>query len=390
VARIALVSTYPPRRCGIATFTADLGRALGSREIVALHRPGEVGGQSHLVHHVIHTDVRADYARAARALGECGVRMVSLQHEYGIWGPDDGQGVLDFLNALPVPAVATLHTVLHHPTPAQHRIMQGMLDATAAVVVMSRAAAAILGERYGADPSRVAIIPHGVPDLPLVDPNSVKPSLGLHGRPVLLSFGLVGPSKGYEAVIDALPAVVREVPGVRYVILGATHPELLATEGEAYRERLAAQAARLGLSGHVVFVNRFVESSELSRWLEAADVFVTPYPNLGQIVSGTLSYAMAAGKASISTPYLYAAEILADGRGRLVPPGDAAAMSVALVELLLDRGLRTTMAMLAYSHGRGMLWSRVAAEYDRLFTRLRLLPLPVAVSVPAAIAAPGA
>ena len=375
MAHTAFVSTYPPRRCGIATFTADLGRAVGHREIVALLRPGEAGGQGHLVHHVIHTEVRTDYARVARALGECGVRMVSIQHEYGIWGPDDGVGVLDFLDALTVPAVVTLHTVLRHPSPAQHRIMRGMLEAAAAVVVMSRAAATILGERYGADLSKVEIIPHGVPDLPFVEPNSVKPSVGLHGRPVLLSFGLVGPSKGYEAVIEALPAVVREVPDARYVILGATHPELLRTEGEAYRERLTAQAAELGMSGHVVFVDRFVEPSELARWLEAADVFVTPYPNLGQIVSGTLSYAMAAGKASVSTPYLYASEILADGRGRLVPPGDPAAMSAALVELLA--GPRR-----ADRHGEARLRPRAGHDLVARGGRLRAPLQPASSAAP--------
>lgn len=390
MARIAFVSTYPPRRCGIATFSADLGRAVGSREFVALRRPDETGGLGHLVHHVIRTDVRADYARAARALGECGVTAVSVQHEYGIWGPDDGEGILDFLWALSVPAVATLHTVLRHPSLQQRRIMQGVLDATAATVVMSKAAATILGDRYGADPARVEVIPHGVPDLPFVEPNSVKPSLGLHGRHVLLSFGLVGPSKGYEAVIEALPAVVRAVPDVRYVILGATHPELLRNEGERYRNRLQALAADLGMTEHVIFVDRFVDPLELSRWLEAADVFVTPYPNLDQIVSGTLSYAMAAGKASVSTPYLYASEILADGRGRLVPAGHATAMSDALIELLLDRGLRTAMARLAYHHGRGMIWSRVAADYDRLFTRMRMVPHDTAIRVFPAMPVPSA
>lgn len=390
MARIAFVSTYPPRRCGIATFTADLGRAVGSREIVALRGPDETGPLGHLVHHVIRTDVRADYARAGRALGECGVKAVSVQHEYGIWGPDDGEGILDFLGALSMPAVATLHTVLRHPSAPQRRIMQGILDSTAAVVVMSRAAATILGDHYGADPLRVEIIPHGVPDLPFVEPNTVKSSLGLHGRDVLLSFGLVGPSKGYEAVIEAMPAVVRAVPDARYVILGATHPELLRHEGERYRTRLQALTADLGMTGHVVFVDRFVDPLELSRWLEAADVFVTPYPNLEQIVSGTLSYAMAAGKASVSTPYLYASEILADGRGRLVPANDAPAMRDALVELLLDRGLRTAMARRAYAHGRSMVWSRVAAEYERLFTRMRMVPYDKSMPVSPAIPVPSA
>jgi glycosyltransferase involved in cell wall biosynthesis len=374
MARIAFVSSYPPRRCGIATFTADLGRAIGGREIVAIRRPDESGAVGHLVHHTIRTDVRTDFARAARAVTGCGVRAISVQHEYGIWGPDDGVGILDFLAAATVPTVTTLHTVLRHPSVAQRRIMLGILDSSSKVVVMSKAAASILGDHYGADASKLEIIPHGVPDLPFVEPDSIKPSLGLHGRHVLLSFGLVGASKGYEAVIEAMPAVVRAVPDARYVILGATHPELIRSEGERYRMRLQALAADLGMSEHVMFVDRFVEQAELSRWLEAADVFVTPYPNLDQIVSGTLSYAMAAGKASVSTPYLYASEILADGRGRLVPPGDRAVMSEALIELLVDRGHRTAMARRAYAHGRGMIWSRVAADYERLFERLRIVP----------------
>jgi glycosyltransferase involved in cell wall biosynthesis len=384
VPRIALVSTYPPRRCGIATFSADLGRALGDHEIVALRGRDETVAADFPVHHVIRTSVRSDHARAARSLGDCGVSAVSVQHEYGIWGANDGEGVLDFLAALSIPAVATLHTVLRHPTAGQRRVMQGILTATAAVAVMSKAAATILVDRYAADPGRVEIIPHGVPDLPFVEPDSVKASLGMGGRHLLLSFGLVGPSKGYESVIEVMPDVVRAVPNACYVILGATHPELQRTEGERYRTELETLVARLGMTEHVVFVDRFVTQHELGRWLEAADVFVTPYPNLDQIVSGTLSYAMAAGKASVSTPYLYATEILADGRGRLVRPGSAHEMSAALIELLQDHDLRAAMARRAYLHGRGMVWSRVALDYERLFTRLLATPRDMAVlDVPA-------
>lgn len=379
VARVALVSTYPPRRCGIATFTADLGRAIGDHEIIVLSGPSDIVATDRLTHHVIRTEVRADYARAARSLADCDVRAVSIQHEYGIWGSDDGEGVLDFLAALSLPAVATLHTVLRHPTAGQRRVMRGILDATASVVVMSRAAAAILDDVYGADPARVEIIPHGVPDLPFVDPGQVKAGLGMGDRRLLLSFGLVGPSKGYESVIETMPEVVRAVPDACYVILGATHPELQRTEGERYRTRLETLAADLGMTEHVVFIDSFVTQHELSRWLEAADVFVTPYPNLDQIVSGTLSYAMAAGKASVSTPYLYASEILADGRGRLVPPGDPGAMSNALIELLVDDDLRAAMAQRAYRYGRGMLWSRVAAEYQQLFMTLPAARRDIAV-----------
>ena len=378
MARIALVSTYPPRRCGIATFTADLGRALGDHEIVALTNAGEVVATDHRVRHVIRTNVRSDFARVASSLGDGRVSTVSVQHEYGIWGANDGAGVLGFLAALSMPAVATLHTVLRHPTVGQYRVMRGILDATAAVVVMSQAAATMLVDRYAADSGRVEIIPHGVPDLPFVGPESAKSRLGMGGRHVLLSFGLVGPGKGYESVIRTMPDVVRAVPSACYVILGATHPELQRTEGERYRIQLETMVADLGMTGHVVFIDRFVTQHELGRWLEATDVFVTPYPNLDQIVSGTLSYAMAAGKASVSTPYLYASEILADGRGCLVPPDDPGAMADALIELLQDHDLRAAMAQLAYRHGRGMLWSRVAADYERLFTRLRTAPRDVA------------
>ena len=370
MASTAFVSTYAPRRCGIATFTADLGQAIGAFEVVALRGSDERSTPEPPVHHVIRTDVRADYPSVARSLSDCGVESVSIQHEYGIWGGDDGEFVLDFLTALTVPAVATLHTVLERPSTAQRRIMEGVLESTAAAVVMSRTAATILAHEYGADPARVEVIPHGVPDLPLVEPDTVKPAIGLEGRRVLLSFGLVGASKGYESVIEAMPAIVREVPNACYVVLGVTHPELLRSEGERYRRRLEALTSELGMGDHVIFVDRFVGPHELGLWLKAADVFVTPYPNLDQIVSGTLSYAMAAGKPTVSTPYLYASEILADGRGKLVPPLSRAALTDALIELLLDHRLRAAMAERAYAYGRGMIWSRAAASYQRLFGRL--------------------
>ncbi len=367
---IAFVSTCPPRRCGIATFTADLASAMGGQEMVALDHGAEVLTYGRTVHHVLRTDRPSDFARVAHEVVACGVGGVSVQHEYGIWGPNDGEGVLAFLSALTVPAITTLHTVLRHPSPGQEQIMRSILGMTETAVVMSNAAAGLLIERYGAAPARVAVIPHGVPDLAFVDPDTIKPTFGLDGRRVLLSFGLVGPGKGFETAIEAMPEVVRAVPDATYVILGATHPELLAVEGERYRGRLHSLVADLGVSDNVMFVDRFVGAHELGRWLAAADIFVTPYPNLDQIVSGTLAYALAAGKAVVSTPYLYAAEMLAGGRGRLVPPDDQVALADALVELLHDHGLRDAMARRAYRHGRAMLWSKVAARYGLLFDRL--------------------
>jgi glycosyltransferase involved in cell wall biosynthesis len=367
--RTAFVSTYAPHRCGIATFTHDLAGAVGGREIVALHPADTPGPYPLEVHHRIRRNVRADYISAARALNDCGVEVVSIQHEYGIWGGDDGAYVLDFVRALRMPAVATLHTVLSKPSVSQRRVLTELIGATAATVVMSETAASLLTRTYGIAPTRVEIVPHGVPHLPLVPPDSVKPGLGLQGRRVILSFGLLGPGKGYESVIAAMPAVVKAAPDALYVVLGATHPDLLHREGEAYRRSLEASVAALGVTDHVQFVDRFVGQEELGRWLQAADVFVTPYPNLDQIVSGTLSYAMGAGKAIVSTPYAYALEQLANGRGRLYPVGSAVALGESLIDLLRDPELRFLLGRRAYAYSRRMVWSEVGAEYRRVFTR---------------------
>jgi glycosyltransferase involved in cell wall biosynthesis len=296
--------------------------------------------------------------------------------------------VLDFVEALAVPAVATLHTVLRTPTPRQRTILTGLIDRCQATVVMSRSAATLLTSAYGVDPARLDIIPHGVPNLPLADPESVKPAVDLAGREVILSFGLLGPGKGYELAIDSLPAVVAKHPTACFVVVGATHPDLIRRDGEAYRESLVRRVAALGMSAHVRFVDRFVGRVELSRWLEAADVFVTPYPNLEQIVSGTLSYAMGAGRAIVSTPYAYAAELLADGRGVLVAPGSPAALANALHEVLADHDGRADMGARAYVHSRRMVWSEVGSTYRRLFARVAAgIPRP-GVMAPTPLAVP--
>jgi len=379
--RTAFVSTYPPWRCGIATFTRDLAAVAGRGEIVALSPPDLQLLYPPEVHHRIRRHDAGDYARTARALTHCGIDVVSIQHEYGIWGGTDGEEVLEFLHALEIPAVATLHTVLRQPTLRQRRILVELVDATAATVVMSRAAAALLTRAYGIDPSRVDVIPHGVHDLPLVNPETMKPGLGLGGNAVILSFGLLGHGKGYEVAIEAMPAVVAAVPSARYVILGATHPELLRHEGETYRQDLVHRIDALGLADHVQFVDRFLGRVELSRWLAAADVFVTPYPNLEQIVSGTLAYAMGAGKAIVSTPYAYAAELLAEGRGILVPPASSTALASTFIALLRDAKLRAELGARAYSHSRAMIWPEVGNAYRRLFARIAgrpATPEPVA------------
>ena len=334
-----------------------------------LHPPEQAPFYPAEVHHRIRKDQASDYIRTARSLNDC-ADVVSVQHEYGIWGGEDGERVIDFVRALRIPAVTTLHTVLREPTPHQRVVLRELVSIAEASVVMSTSAADLLSSAYGVDPRRVHVIPHGVPNLPLVDPATVKPLLGLAGREVILSFGLLGPGKGFELAIDALPAVVASHPGVLYVMVGATHPDLLLREGEAYRRSLADRVAQVGMEDHVQFVDRFVAKGELAHWLQAADVFVTPYPNMAQIVSGTLSYAMGAGRTVVSTPYAYASELLADGRGVLVPPASADGLATALIEVLGDPVLRAAIGRRAYAHTRGMIWSAVGAEYRRVFAEV--------------------
>jgi glycosyltransferase involved in cell wall biosynthesis len=341
------------------------------------------------VRHQIRRDARNDYVAVALALDRSNVDVVSIQHEYGIWGGRDGAFVLDFVRSLRTPAVATLHTVLREPTESQRRILATLVGETAATVVMSQTAASLLTSVYGVDPSRLEIVPHGVLDLPPRAPETVKPLLGLRGRSVILSFGLLGPGKGYEAAIAAMPQVVRSVPDVCYVILGATHPDLIQREGEAYRRSLEKAVADLGMGAHVRFVDRFVSKPDLGTWLQAADIFVTPYPNLDQIVSGTLSYAMGAGKAIVSTPYAYAREQLANGRGRLVAPGSTSALASALVELLLDHGLRASLGRNAYGYSRSMVWPEVGARYRRILARAAGAVVPLGATLRSYAAARG-
>lgn len=372
--RTAIVSTYAPRHCGIATFTTDLVRAVGRCEIVALQPPDQVEKNPPEVHRVIQRDVRVDHVEAARWVNRCGASVVSIQHDTGIWGGEDDSHVLDFVGAVTLPVVTTLHTLVRQPSATQLGVMQGLLRQTQATVVMSRAAAAAVTDIYGADPARVHIIPRGVPDLPFKDADPVKSSVGVAGRRVVLSFGLLGPSKGYELMLEALPEVVKAVPTTRYVIVGATHPELLRSQGDTYRAKLVAMVKKLKLADNVLFVDKFVGRLELGRWLEAADVLVTPAPVSDRIGSGTLPYAMAAGRPVISTPSPYASEMLADGRGLIVPDADPGALAAAVIDLLGDPERRDLMSRTAYAHGRSMVWSRIGAVYGELFAQAAAAP----------------
>jgi glycosyltransferase involved in cell wall biosynthesis len=342
------------------------------REVVALH-PGELHATyGPEVHHRIQRDERASYARTARALAGC-AEVVSIQHDFAIWGGADGEAVLDFVDALTLPASATLHAIPGEPTTRQREILERLRDAVSSIVVMSRAAGVRLAEGYGVDPARISVIPHGVPDLPLVDAASIKPAVELEGRDVILSFGLLSPSKNYELMLEAMPAIVAARPAATYVIVGATRPEVAALDGEAYRTALAHRVAALGLADHVRFVDRFVGRVELTRWLESADVLVTPYHDTYS-PSGALSYALGAGRAVVSTPFPYAAELLADGRGVLVPFADPAALAAEVVDLLRHPERRLAIGQRAYDFGRSMVWTAVGTAYQGVFGRTPATP----------------
>jgi len=370
--RIAYVSTYPPRRCGIASFTADLRRSVGDEgPVFASMRPHDRddGADPAVVAH-IRDDDPDSYRRSARLIDASDVEVVSLQHEFGIFGGPDGSLVLELLDRVRKPVAATMHTVLSRPSASQRAIVEAVGRRADAIVVMSRAAAAILSDVYDVA-TDIRVIPHGVPARRILRRDEEKAALGLGTRPVILSFGLVGPGKGYESAIDGMAAVRNRIPDALYVILGATHPDLVREHGESYRQSLEAQVRRAGLHDSVRFEDRFVGSRELDAWLAASDVFVTPYPNLDQIVSGTLAYALGAGRAIVSTPYLYAAEMLGDrGGGLLVPPGAPAALGQAIASILADPGYQSRLEARSLAAGDDMRWPRVGESYRELFRSL--------------------
>lgn len=375
--RIAFVGNYVPRRCGIATYTRDL------RCAVADHLPAadclvvsmnDAGGP-----HAYPDEVRfecaehdlAAYQRAADFLNLSNVDVVSLQHEYGIFGGEAGSHVLALLRSLRAPVHTTLHTVLAEPAATQRQVMAEIIHLSARLAVMTERGRSLLRTVYGVADERIDVIPHGIPDMEFVDPSFHKDRFGLEEAHVLLTFGLLSPNKGIEHVIRALPTVVARHPRVVYVVLGATHPHLVREQGERYREGLVQLTADLGMERHVVFHDRYVDMPELLAFLGAADMYVTPYLARDQITSGTLAYAFGCGKAVLSTPYWHAEELLADGRGVLVPFRDPAAVAAAVCGLLEDDARRHAMRKRAWLLGREMVWGRVAERYVDAFARTR-------------------
>ena len=396
---VAFLGNYAPRCCGIATFTQDLRSAVQSArpslEAPVAMMSDDLHGYAYPgeVKLVVDEKDRRSYAKAAELLNRSGASVVSLQHEYGIYGGPSGVWLLDLLRLLRLPVVTTCHTVLRDPSPQQHQVMSEIARHSAQVVVMAQKGRELLREIYNVPDHKITVIPHGIPDpeISAAGRVAIRETLGWSHRRVLFTFGLLGPSKGIEHAVRALPEIVKHHPDVLYVVAGATHPNLLREQGEQYRDHLRALAEELGVSEHLQFINRFVSRDELVQLIAAADIYITPYLNEAQITSGTLAYAFGMGKPVISTPYWHATELLADGHGVLVPFGNVEALAAAAVALIGDDAARQAMSDLAWQKGRRMTWAAVGNEYAAAFESAALTgrsrpagvhPMPVSTLPP--------
>jgi len=375
----AYVATYPPTECGIATFTRDVLQSVAKYSpfskptVIAVKRDNEIEPYDRTVRCQIVKEQRQSYLDAADYVNGSAVDIVSIQHEYGIFGGDDGEYVLDLVAALQKPSVVTCHTVLQHPSPNQKRIIQELGRMCDAMIVMIKTGKQILVDVYGIDPKKVAVIPHGVPNVHRVSASSVKRALGVGADiPIMSTFGLISRGKGIENAIKAMPMILKRHPKTIYLVLGETHPGVRKHEGESYRNSLNDLVANLGLENHVRFNNRFLSLNELVRYLCATDVYITPYLSKDQITSGTLAYALGCGRAIVSTAYLYAEEVLGENRGLLVEFGDPEAIAGAVCRVLDDPALRTELENNAYAYGRRAAWFNVAIDNLELFRRILL------------------
>jgi glycosyltransferase involved in cell wall biosynthesis len=375
--RIAFVGNHLPRQCGIATFTTDLCNAIaaeyGPERLFAIpvNDPDSSYDYPEQVRLELAQDDLTSYLRAADFLNFNSNDLVCLQHEYGIYGGVAGGHILSFLRKLKMPLVTTLHTVLREPDFDQRAVLEEIATLSDRLIVMSEQAAEMLRDVYAVPAKKIDVIPHGVPDLPFMDPNYFKDTFGVEGKSVLLTFGLLSPNKGIENVIRALPSILASHPNVVYIVSGATHPHLRNREGERYRESLLALAEDLGVAANLILSNRFVSAEELIQHVGAADIYITPYRHEAQVVSGTLAIALGAGKAIISTPYWHAKELLAAGRGVIVPFEDPNAIAEAVLRLLNSEEERHAMRKRAYLHSRGTTWPNTARAYMASFQRAR-------------------
>jgi glycosyltransferase involved in cell wall biosynthesis len=391
--RIAVIGNHLPRQCGIATFTTDLCDAIAAEYgangvfVVAVNDPQSRYSYPARVQFEITEGDLSSYQAAADFLNSSNVDLVCLQHEYGIFGGKRGSHILRLLQRLRMPVVTTLHTVLREPDIDQLNVLQEIAALSDRLIVMSEHSSQFLQDVFSVPVEKIDRIPHGIPDLPFAEPALRVDSLSAQGKTVLLTFGLLSPNKGFENVIQALPRILSRHNNVVYLIAGATHPHVRRREGDRYRLQLQALAKELGVEANVVFHNRFVSPREMASLVGSADIYVTPYRHEAQAVSGTLAYALGAGKAIISTPYWHASELLADGRGALVPFGDPAAIADTVVELLGNDAALQAMRKRAYLYARRMVWNRVAQSYMRAFVRVhgnRMQGARAAFSLPSA------
>jgi glycosyltransferase involved in cell wall biosynthesis len=378
IRKIAFVGDYLPRKCGIATFTHDMYTSVSGRfpeadcfVVPVNDHPDGYDYPPEVRFEIDEADLES-YRRVADFLNFANTDVVCLQHEYGIYGGVAGSHVLTLVRDLRMPVVSTFHTILKEPNDEQLQVLRELSSMSARVVVMTEKARTFLKEIYDVPDAKIDVIPHGIPDVPFVDPNAYKDQFDVAGRLVALTFGLLSPNKGIEHMLRAVPEILKTYPNFAYIVLGATHPALLREQGERYRLGLERLARTLGISKNVIFYNRFVDLKELTEFIRAADIYVTPYLNAAQISSGTLAYSFGCGKAIVSTPYWHAEELLADGRGVLVPFSDPAALAREVGALLGDEPRRNDMCAEAYRLGREMTWEHSAERYMESFQKTRL------------------
>ncbi len=378
ISRAAMIGNFPPRRCGLATFTRDTFESLrrqlpaASWRVVAMEDGRTRHDYPEDVTDIILQDEVEAYDRVADQLNESGVQIVFLQHEFGIFGGPDGVHLLRLLRKLKSPIISTLHTVLERPSPNQKRVMDEIISLSSAVITMTDTGADLLERVHHAGPTKVHVIPHGAPERPFAATDAFKAPIGLTGRRVIMTFGLLSPNKGIETIIQALPDIVAKQPDTTYLVVGQTHPHIVAHEGEAYRDSLIGLARSLGVADNLRFINRFVDEEELFDLLQAADIYVTPYLTEAQITSGTLSYAVALGKPVVSTPYWHAMDLLADNVGVICPFGDSAAFAREIGALLADDHHRNAMARRAWQAGQPSHWRNVAASILSIASAARI------------------
>ena len=375
--RIAVIGNHLPRQCGIATFTTDLCNAIESEfgaaqlSVVAINDGHSSYSYPERVQFEIREGDIESYRSAADFLNSRSVDLVCLQHEYGIFGGNSGNYIVELLKHLKMPVVTTLHTVLREPNLDQRVVMHKICARSKRLIVMSQYSSRVLQKVFKVPAKKIDLIPHGIPNLPFETPDAYKQAFSCQGKSVLLTFGLLSPNKGFESVIRAMPGILASHGNAVYMIAGATHPHVRAREGDRHRLELQALAKKLGVEQQVLFVNRFVSPREMASLVGSADIYITPYCHEAQAVSGTLAYAMGAGKAIISTPYWYAAELLDQGRGALVPFENPASITAAAIELLSNDEARQAMRERAYHYARPMIWKRVAQSYMAAFLRAR-------------------